>query len=142
MKAIWFDNEEQTRYIFGTNEELKEVLNFCSTKLSQKPSICGTGELCYQYKIKDEDTDKIHVVCIEKEQGYGMCYNNFVYEVFPIFSGGTHFPLELDEELYALDNPTIDDIFYTIRDCYYEGIAMCSCNYDLSIDAFSLIRED
>lgn len=140
MKAIWFDNEEKTRYIFGTNKELKEVLDFCSTELSQKPSIFGDGELRYQYEIKDEDTDKIHVVCIEKEQGYGMCYNNFVYEVFPVFSDGIRFPLGLDEELYALDNPTIDDIFYAIRDYYYEEISMC--NYNLSIDAFSLIRED
>lgn len=124
MNAMLLGVDEKARYIVGTNEELKKMLDACNyhTKLSPKPSISGGGELCYQYQIKEEDSDKLHIVCIEKEQGYGICYPNFVYEVFPISSDVAHLPVELTETLNNLDTPTPDDVYDVIRDYFFEEI--------------------
>lgn len=124
MKAIFTESQAKDCYIIGTNEELIKLLGACSHHkgLAPKPYVFRSGEVSYEYcKIREEEIDKLHVVCFEREFDGTKWVNNYLYSVVE--------PHEISWLLYH-DNPTLDLLYNDMRNLYANEITR--------VDSFSV----
>lgn len=129
MKAILLRTRAHHCYIIGTNEELTKVLDACShhTRLSPKPYVFRNGEMVYpNYEIREEEKDKLHVVCLEREFDCIKCElgTNLLYSVMT----------PSDCWLLPDDAETPDDLYYNMHDDYFGAVI---CVYDFPVDEIS-----
>lgn len=126
MKAIFLEGNSRNCYIIGANEELTKLLDACShhTRLAPKPYVFRSGEVTYEYcRIGEDEEDKLHVVCFEKEfdDTKKKWVNNYLYSVVE--------PHEISWLLYH-DNPTLDLLYNDMCHLYINHISR--------VDSFSV----